>query len=242
MKKVKEIDSFIKSEFVNSLKDIFSDNLFSVLVYGSYVKGNFVPGVSDINVLILLNKPDNNAILNFGKTLHKKIKKFIITPLIITKDEFLRSADVFPIEYFDIKSRHLLIYGEDIIEKLELKKTNLRHQIEDRLRGSLVSLRQVLVASKGKRYILKKYLLNWPGLYNALFRGLLILEDEKNIPDGSFELLERVKETYKIETKNFINLYNYKETKKGDPLGILNGLIFSIQEIIRLVDQKTISE
>jgi predicted nucleotidyltransferase len=61
------------------LKDQLSQNLHSCCVYGSAVRGNFVEGVSDINLLIVLNQSDAAAHQCIARLIdkHPQIDPFI---------------------------------------------------------------------------------------------------------------------------------------------------------------------
>ena len=178
-KKIVSVKAYAEGPFLDLIKTAFQDNLCSVIIYGSYVSGNFVEGVSDVNILILLEKSLSEQIENFGVSANKTIKSYKITPLIMTKSEFLNSADVFPMEYYDIKDRNKVIYGEDETRTLTLTKKNLRHQLEERLRGNVASMRQIIIASHGKDKILGGNLKNLFGSLHSLFKGLLRLKEIK---------------------------------------------------------------
>ena len=45
----------IENDFVPLAGEIFGDNLASIMLYGSAVKGRFSDGVSDVNVLVLVS-------------------------------------------------------------------------------------------------------------------------------------------------------------------------------------------
>lgn len=44
----------IVNEVLSGLKEKLGANLFSCIIYGSAVRGGFVPGVSDLNLLLIL--------------------------------------------------------------------------------------------------------------------------------------------------------------------------------------------
>ena len=234
MKKQKE--SF-KESFLLSLKSCFNENLLSVMLYGSYVSGNFVKGVSDINVLIILEKPNPEQIEVMGRMTHRMIKRNRITPLVLTREEFNNSADVFPMEYFDIKDRKEVIHGTDETESLTLTMKNLRHQIEDRLRGEIASLRQLVIASRGKPRVLRHLLKVWSGSLHAVFRGLLRLGKVDPVPVESSDVLKKVNEAFKIDTIPFTEINKLRSGVKFDPKPLTQNLLGKLEELIRIVDK-----
>lgn len=232
----------VEETFLEILKEIFGDNLFSVSLYGSAAGGNFVDGVSDINVLILIENSDPEQIEKLGIKAHKIIKKFKITPLLLSKTEFINSADVFPMEYFDIQDRHTLLHGEDETTKLSLSRTNLRHQLEDRLRGNVASLRQLLIASGGKERFLGRALKNWYGSLNALFKGLLRLRGISPVPSDSEEVIDKMKDMFQLNSDPFLELIRFRKGEKVKPKNLLYALISSLESLVALVDKLDLKE
>ena len=232
---LQEKDAFIKA-FLEILKDCFGENLRSVMLYGSYVSGSFVKGVSDINVLIITGEPDSGQLANFGKTAGRFMRRRRITPLVLTRAEFNNSADVFPMEYFDIKEQNRVIFGDDETESLSLTKKNLRHQAEDRLRGELSSLRQLVIASGGKKRVLRRYLSLWAGSVHSVFRAMLRLKKAGTVPSGREEILAGIGEVFGVDTAPFSELSSLRGGSKLDPSSVSSRILESLAELIRAVD------
>jgi len=228
-------DAFIQV-FLDILKDSFGENLLSVMLYGSYVSGNFVKGVSDINVLIILGEPDSGQLRTFGKSAGRFMRRRRITPLVITRPEFNNSADVFPMEYFDIKEQNRVIFGVDETGSLSLTRKNLRHQVEDRLRGELASLRQLVIASRGKKRVLRRYLNMWAGSVNSVLRAMLRLKKSITVPSGREEVLAEIKTAFGVDTAPFSELNRLRGGSKIDPSSVSDRILESLAGLIRVVD------
>ena len=130
MANIEKIRSIVEKDFVQLIKTVFGTNLGAITLYGSYVKERFNPGVSDVNVLVTLSTVDPKAVRRLGTEGRRLIKRGRITPLVLSKDEFLTSADVFPMEYLDIVQHHRVLHGDDPTTGLKIDNTNLRHEIE----------------------------------------------------------------------------------------------------------------
>jgi len=226
----------MEQELVRVLQRVFSERLLSVMLYGSYVSGNYVPKLSDINVLVVLEKTLPEDLEKLGKEAFRFIKKHKITPLIVSRTEFERSSDVFPMEYMDIRSRCRVLSGSDETEPLTLTPKNLRHQLEHLLRGNIISLRQLLVASRGKEAVLKNSVKNWYGSMNALFRGLIRLKGETPSETEAETNITKVRDLYKVDTEPFGHLVAFRSGERQDPRGLVYGLIECLQELILVVD------
>jgi predicted nucleotidyltransferase len=242
MAEKKTIHAVVENTFLELLKMVFGKDLVMVCIYGSYVSGNFVEGVSDTNILILLETPDEGKLETLGKEGFKLMKKYKLTPLILSKTEFVNSADVFPMEYLDIQDRKKIIYGEDITKELSLNLKNLRHQVEDRLRGAIALLRQAVVASRGKERILRKWLANWYGSMGALFRGVLRLKGMENLPVDAEKVVSMLHEEIKIDTDPFLRLIALRKGEKLQTAQLLGDLLTCLRKLITAVDTMDFGE
>ena len=70
-------------------------------------------------------------------------------PLILTKDEFLRTLDVFPLEYGGIIASHQLVLGKDLLAGLRVSDADLRRGIELQAKSHLIHLREGYIESGG---------------------------------------------------------------------------------------------
>ena len=65
---------------VEALKSGLGDNLYSCVLYGSSVRGDFLPVVSDVNMLIVLNESSPAAHAAIVDAVHGRLR---IDPMII---------------------------------------------------------------------------------------------------------------------------------------------------------------
>jgi len=229
--------TIIKSEFIPILQEHFSEDLKSVVLYGSAAKGTFIKGVSDVNLLILTGSPHPGLIMELGKKASKLIRKQRLSLHFLTAGEFMNSADVFPMEYYDIKQDHQLLFGEDPVDRLTLAPENLRHQVEERLRGSVNALRQALLASQGKDKPLAEVLIDWYGTQAALFRGILRLLNRSDIPQESHQLVKAVAEAFKIDPAGMESLIALRESKnKENASGTAREVLGFLTALTREID------
>jgi len=94
------------------------DNLFSCCVYGSAVRGNAVEGVSDINVLIVLNQSNSGA--------HQAIARALgglsqIDPFVLAKRGFERSVRAFAPKFASIKRNYRVLQGADPLATMSVE-------------------------------------------------------------------------------------------------------------------------
>jgi len=213
---VENVLKSIKTEFIPVLIESFGQDLKAVILYGSAARDSYIKGVSDVNILILTGSPHPDIIIHLGKKSARLIQKQRLSLHFLTEREFMNSSDVFPMEYYDIKKDHLLLWGDDLLDRLSLTPENLRHQVEERLRGSVNALRQALLASQGKNKPLAEVLINWYGSQAALFRGILRLLDRSDIPNEAHQLIKSVAEAFEIDSSGMEELVALRESRKTE--------------------------
>lgn len=231
-----QIADAVEVQFLRHLKDAFADRLEAVVLYGSYVHGSFRAKVSDVNVLVLLSEADPEALGRLSRSMGKLMRKYHITPLILSSGEFARSSDVFPMEYLDIRDRHRVLYGDDPTLVLSIDDKNLRHQIEHQMRGNLISLRQLVLAAHGRKRMLERELSQWYGRVAAVFRGLLRLTEADEVPSEPRALVSKVNEVLGLEPGPFMRLIAFREGRTEDADTLARDLLTRLGELVRIVD------
>lgn len=131
--------------FVTEVRVLFGASLEGVVLYGSAARGDFLPGRSNVNLLVLLNKHEFGVLQRYGRIHRRFAREKFIVPLLITEQELRDTADLFPLEYLEIKEHHVLLSGRDPFAELRLDQRHLRLQCEQELHGNLLRLRQRFV-------------------------------------------------------------------------------------------------
>lgn len=231
----KSIAQLVSQEFLPLVREIFGDRLVSVVLYGSGADGSFRPGVSDVNVLILLDEPQPTLLEGFAREAKRKMKKHRITPMVISEEEYRRGADVFPMEYMDIRDRHVVLHGRDITGELEFSEANLRQQLEQQLRGALFSLRQLIVAARGRERVLKRELPRWQGTLQTLFKGLITLTGATT--GGERSPVQTLAERFSFDPAPFEDLTRLRTGEKVDSRHLSRTLVLELAQLVRGVDR-----
>lgn len=192
--------------FAEELKDLLGSNLKAVFLYGSIVSGEFSASKSNLNFLIVLDKLDPLTISRLTERSGRWTKKFKIEPLFFTKKEILESLEAFPIEFLDIKDKHILIFGDNIFRKIKIMPRDLRMQCEKELRGKLILLRQGYLRNKRNARAL---LAQSAGSIIVLLRSMLRLKKEK-IPLKREEVIKLACEEFELDDQPFLKALEIK--------------------------------
>ena len=71
-------------------------------------------------------------------------------PLILTRDEFVRTLDVFPVEYGAIIAKHQVVFGSNPFAGLQVNEADLRRACELQAKSHLIHLREGFLESGGQ--------------------------------------------------------------------------------------------
>ena len=208
-----EIASLVK-EFSAKLKLVFADDFLSLILYGSAAGSAYQAGISDINVLVVLENSSADKMFRLGKAAKSFLYRNRISPFIMTREEFITASDVFPLEYCDILDNNVVVYGNGDILKIQVNMLNLRSELEGKLRGAVGDLRSILMAAQGNEKTLVKLILSWSGIGYVLLRGLLRL---KKIDCGGLDnktILTEVEKEYGVKLDAFSVLDQQRQGKK----------------------------
>jgi hypothetical protein len=117
---------------ISALRERLGANLYSCCLYGSAVRGNFIDGISDINLLIILNESNPAA--------HQAVSDAIgaegqIDPFILGRAGFERSARAFASKFASIKRNYRVLHGADPLAELRIDPELERFLCEQALRN-----------------------------------------------------------------------------------------------------------
>jgi hypothetical protein len=117
----------------------------SAVLYGSAARGDWIAGRSDVNLLLVVDDASPDALASLAGAVTEWHRGGHTAPLIIGREEWQRSVDVFPIEMTDMQLCHQVLLGSDPLDGVDVAPADLRRALESELRGKLVRLRQAYV-------------------------------------------------------------------------------------------------
>jgi predicted nucleotidyltransferase len=148
---------------------------YSAVLYGSAARGDYVHGRSDINLMLVLDDPSPGRLRALAPAFSAWRKVGSEPPLVISRAEWARAADVFPIEITDMRTGYRVLRGADPLDGARVQPGDLRQALERELRGKLLRLRQGYAAAAGDEKALGQLAGGSAATMLVLFRGLLTL-------------------------------------------------------------------
>jgi len=167
--------------FIQELRALLAEELIAVALYGSGAGGNFVPGASDLNVVIVVKEARFDVLQKLQTRLAEWHTQGFAVPLLLDEEFLRRSRDVFPMEFHDIKEQHRLLWGEDVFRALEIDTRHLRFQAEHEARSKLLRLRALYLECAGDPPRLQALLLDSLKTFLILMRNLIRLHGKTGL-------------------------------------------------------------
>lgn len=159
-------------EFAARLEQVLGENLVSLMLYGAAVRSE---GTGSATTLLILRDASPSALRSIQTHVATWTKKGNPPPLTFALDEWLSSADVFPIEIEDMREAHILLKGEDPLADIMTTKEDLRSELEREIRGKLLQLRREFAAAAADGKQLGELLVESARTFFILFRATLRL-------------------------------------------------------------------
>lgn len=224
-----------------ALAEALGDGLLCLAVYGSAAGEEFSPGHSDVNLLLVLRRVAFADLRLIGETLRREARSgpIFATPLVITPD-FLRTArDTFPIELADIRRRHRVLAGEDLLGGLAVPAERLREQAEREARTRLLHVR-ALALHRPPDPEIRRALASLVPAFSLIERALLPGGDPSS-PSGA-DLFEEVGRSAGVALGALPRLARLREGGEKWPDGedlddLLAAVLEEVEALVAFVDR-----
>jgi predicted nucleotidyltransferase len=200
------------TEFVQRVRQAAGVNLKSVILYGSAAAGDYIPEHSDINLLFVFGETSFTTIANLAPTVEWWARQKHHAPLLMTAEDLRRGADVFSIEFLDMKESYRVLWGEDLLKGLEIPMRFHRVQLEYELREKMILLRQRLLLVAGNEGGKWDLLLRSVPAFGTLARHALIALGEKPAASKR-EAIERLGANAGFDPAPILQLFDIRDRK-----------------------------
>lgn len=229
--------------FARDVLAAYPSGVHSMHVTGSAVSPDYIPGVSDINSVFVLDEMD----LRFLEVLAPKGKKYakrgIAAPLVMTPRYIETSHDVFPLEFLDLKLQHATVYGDDPFQAVGIEREHLRAQCEREVKAGLIGLRAAYLAAMGEPKALAARLIGALTGEVALFRGIVYLRCGGS-PIPKEDVLRALAECTGVDGAVFLRVLQLKREKARPGIDELRGIFGeyyrTIERIAETVDEMSV--
>jgi hypothetical protein len=228
------------NEFISRLHAASGENLQSVILYGSAADGEFHPGFSNLNLLCILRETSFARLTAMAPAVEWWTRQKHHAPLLLTREELESSTDVFAIELLDMKQRHRVLFGDDVLSGLSIPMHLHRAQLEYELREKTILLRGRLLLAANNKKQLWELLLGSLSTFITLFRHSLIALGDTP-PRSKREAVQALAGRLPFDASAFLQLLNIRErkaeTKRFDVTDVFARYLAAVQQVTAAVDK-----
>ncbi len=229
----------ISRQFVADLEASWGEHLASVVLYGSAVRDDYVPGRSDLNFLVLAEQmgPGELALLRpFAKRWRQAR---IAWPVFMRPAMVATALDSYPLEFLTMKASYRVLAGSDPLADLTFRREDVRLECERELRGKLLLLRAGSVDCEGKADRMAALIRDSIGALTAIFQGLLFVAERPYAVWGN-DLLEAGRDAFGLDAVLFhrLGLVRFEKRLPGrvELAELLGGYLLEVERLVDWVD------
>lgn len=225
-------------KFIDELKENFRDGLVSVIAFGSQANAENVK--NNLNLMVVTNELSAEDLYAISKPVQKWVKAKNPVPVIMNKDEWYSSFDVYAIEYGDIKSNYKIIHGFDLVRDIRINKSDLRLQCESELKDLLLKYKVNFLMNVDSEKEMKRFLDVVIKTILVIFRSILRLNDSE-VPYRAVDIIEyasRYMEFNKVILTKLAKVKYENEVMSKKELVYIEAELFKdIQNMLKQVDK-----
>lgn len=138
--RVNEMEGVL-SELVDAARQCFAADLVLAALYGSAAEDRLRPG-SDVNVLFVLESFDAVKVDAFRPALRTAHSALRVQAMIMLRRELPVAAELFAVKFNDIRTRHRMLHGPDLLKELVIDEAELKRRLREVLLNLAMRLRE----------------------------------------------------------------------------------------------------
>ena len=210
---------------------------YSAVLYGSASRGDYIPGRSDVNLMLVLDEVTTPTLRALGRAFAIWRKSTPEPPLLISRTEWTRASDAFPIEITDMRLSYQVLRGADPLQGVQEDTGDLRKALEREFRGKLLRLRQGYATFAPEPGALGKLGLESAATILVLLRGVLAALG-RPVPVDSTELGTAAADAIGFEPEHLLHVVRHRadrEWRCGAPE--FENYMNAVEQTAQFVDQ-----
>jgi predicted nucleotidyltransferase len=185
---------------------------YAAVLYGSGARGEFLPGISDVNLLLVCESLRPDSLRRLSAVLARLREQRQPPPLLLEREEWARAEDVFPIEVTDMQLAHEMLRGSDPVSGMRVDRADLRRALEQEFRAKLLRLRQAFALQATDERALGEVAARSVTSVAALFRVALALHG-RPVPGTTPESLTAASAAMGVNTGAVTELWHSRRAK-----------------------------
>ena len=140
---------------------------------------SYAPSVSPRPSLALVQSLDIADLTSCAARARRWHEAGAATPVLLTRQEFARSLDVFPVEFGEIIANHATMFGDDPFAGMVVATADLRRACEGQVRSLLLHVREDYMEAAGAPREVARVVVESAAQFRALLNLLSRLEGHR---------------------------------------------------------------
>ena len=225
--------------WLEPVRGALGNEFLAAFLTGSVLTQGFDLQHSRVNIVVVARTLEPESLDALRVAMPDSRKPPHYDPLLLTQGQIESSLDSFPIEWLELRERHLTLEGHDVFATLEVPNTFLRLQCEHELRSKHIRLRQAYLASGRHPLLLQDTLRGAASSFATLFRTLLRLRGEAP-PASPPQVIEKVATLYGLDAQGLLGAhlvrYTTRKYQADEILAIYRKFLAEISRLVIAID------
>jgi hypothetical protein len=167
---------------VADLRRVFAERLHSVVAYDA------PPDHSpELHTLVLVASLTFDDLAACASSVDGWHRAGLAVPLLLSRDEFSRSLDAFPLEFGEIIARHVVILGQNPFEGVAVAGMDLRRGCEQQAKSHLIHLREGFLEARRRPRDLARLIVSSAPAFRTLLTHIARLDGSATESDPNDE-------------------------------------------------------
>lgn len=163
---------------VADLRTIFGARLQTLVAFGLHTIGADGHD-SYVRTLGLVERVTFDDLARCVPLVSRWQQSSLAVPLILSRHEFERSLDIFPLEYGSIIANHVVLFGDAPFAGVTVADTDRRRACEQQAKSHLVHLREGFLETGGEQRSVARLITSSAPAFRTVLTHLVALEDAR---------------------------------------------------------------
>jgi len=219
------------------LKHTLGNRLHALVAYGRTDPEEF------LHTLALADRVTFEDLTAIAPSIDRWRRSGLAVPLLLSREEFTRSLDVFPAEYGEIVARHIVILGEAPFGDARIAETDLRRSCELQAKSHLIHLREGFLEAGGDLNEVVYLISSSSHAFRSLLGNIARLDGEAMTPayqhaDGDDALADFAERVIGVPASLVLDVFNFRPSSGAiaEPTALLGRYIDATERIWSYVD------
>ena len=223
---------------VDDLERLFGARLGSVLAYGLERGDNDDDLLNALALVEAITFDDLSRMVPLAPAWRKA---GLAIPLVLTKHEFIRTLDVFPLEYGNIIASHIVVAGENPFAGVHVADADRRRGCELEAKSHVIHLREGFLDTRGDARTIAGLIAASAPAFRTVLANIVRLERGPSVPQHALDddsLARLAEETIGIPAGVVRDVLTSGRTATAaaDPSALLARYIEASERVWRFVD------